>query len=299
MQRVLFYGFSAVALSASLIAWHWRGERIATLARNGEAAAKVQRAIAQPVPPPRSPPAGQAIAPVALSPAKPVQPDFRAAWEAMDWSAVAARRAQDPKLRALFVRKLRLEQLLKNGAFMRGYNLSHEDRERLLSAWVEYDLWRDQAPVIRKDEIDLVTPEFKAAFKAVDDRVREQIRAVEVAVLGEEGSSALQSYARTQGMRDFVGILEAQATLGGFALTAEQSDAMVAVLVNSQGGQPVYAPDQVNLDAAAQQLAPLLSRQQLDLLLLSLGSRVASIKLKKVASAVAAPPAPGTAAPSR
>lgn len=277
MSRAFFIGFAVIALCASLAAWHWRTERIAGLARNEEAKARRPAAESR-VPPVK--PVAPVSAPVAPKPepAQPAEPT-RAAWfEAMQPEAAEARRARDPRLQALLARKLRLELLLKNGAFLRSYALTGEERERLLSAWVERELAvLDLRTLSREFGLRSFGPEIRAEQQAVDKRMQE----VEAAVLGTEGGGALAEYRRIQPIRDFVGTVAGEATLAGFALTVEQADAVTAILVHSRPGRPAASVSQVDLAAAERHLSSVLTADQVELLLLPLRARAASMKLSQ------------------
>lgn len=277
MPRVFFIGFAVIALIASLAAWHWRTERIAVVARKEEARAR-SPAVDQPQP------AASLVTvavPVAVppEPAKPAEPS-RAAWfEAMLPDAAEARRARDPRLLALQVRKLRLELLLKNGAFLRSHSLPDEEREQLLSAWVERELALVDLRVLSREfGVRSFGPEIRAEQQAVDKKMRE----VEAAVLGGDGSAALAEYRRTQQVRDFVGGVVGEAALAGFPLTVEQADAVTAILVHSRPGRPVSSISQVDLSVAEGHLQAVLTSEQIDLLLLPLRERAAGAKLSQL-----------------
>jgi hypothetical protein len=296
MRAAFFILLLAVGVGAAVAAWHWRNDRVAATAR-------LQHALAGQTasPPPRAAPLpAPAPDPAPATPAKPKTKDPEAAraeyFAAMLPEASEARRAKNPRLAELYRKQLRMEFLLKNGAFLRSRNLPEADRERLLTAWIDREFeMQDARTVGREMGLPISDPALVEGFEAARKRMQE----TETAVLGPEGIVAMTEYRQGQAIREAVMKLQGEAVLAGYPLTLEQADSVAAILVSSgvRPGRPVRTLSQVDPATAERLLAGVLSPEQRELLLLPLRGSVASSKFSSMVFKIREREASGVSAP--
>ena len=292
MQRAFLITLSVLSLGATLMAWYWRSERLVAAERLQRALASRAIATAEPGPVAPTAPAAPAQS-ERIAVLKKGQAEYQ---EAMKPSVTEARLTKDPRLAELHTKKLRLELRLKYGPFLRNRNVTAADRERLLATWIqrEVDLL-DVGAAGREFGLSLLA--LKGEREAVERRTQE----TESAVLGSEGAAELLEYRRSQPLRDAVATFHGESVLAGLPLSVEQTDAVAAVLMNSQAsGRRVRALNQVDPTIAERLLGGVISPEQIDLLLLPLRDHQARSRLFSAVTSIH-PPAEsvkaGSAAP--
>lgn len=209
----------------------------------------------------RSLPTVQDVAPAAASIRTPAKRE-KSESPALNFQELMA---TDPEFQVRHLAVQRALIALDYGAFFRARKLSPVDVDRFIELLVEKEAKRgDLASIQETRDLKLNDP----ALEAQRQQARAELRAAQVALLGEAGCTALQEYERVRPLWRFVADKAGLAVLDGNPLTADQAERLGQVIVGAAAipaGRATAQLNDVDWKAAQMRAKAILSDDQIPL----------------------------------